>query len=197
VDIFGRDLHRAQSAAEQVARHAVAVAGGAVPQEGCSLEESLATIDTALSALAEARENSVREVQRLIAAGANQNQVAHVPPKSALLLAELRDRLRVLADEDKEGVQGTGSGTGTGTGTLRWVIARLDEVLEELEVREFADDGAVNVQRHQIVARRAADPAHPVGTIARSVLPGLTLAGALLRAQQVIVYADGDDGRDE
>ncbi len=188
MDIFGRDRQRAQQLAEHVARHAVAVAGGAVPPEGRTMEESLATIDAALSALAESRENSAREVQRLVAASGHRQQAMHASPRSMLVLAELRDRLRTVVAEDAV--------SDDGARMLPWVIARLDEALADLEVSEFSDDGAVDVLRHHIVDRRPADSAHPPGTIARSVRSGLMLAGALLRPQQVVVYADGEGDTD-
>jgi hypothetical protein len=184
MDILGRERQRIQQLAERVARRAAAIAGGAVPPAGRGAEESLLTIDAALSALAEVQENSARELRRLAAAGDRSRPPAPASPRSMLILAELRDRLRPLAAEPGAG--------DVGTGTLPWVIARLDEALADLEVREFADDGVVDVRRHQIVDRRPADVAHPPGTIARSVRAGLTLAGALLRSQQVVVYADQD-----
>jgi hypothetical protein len=181
MDVLGRERARTQQVAARVARRAAAIAGRAEPPEGRSAEESLTTIDAALSALAEGQENSTREIRRLAAADDRSRPAAPGPPHSMLILAELRDRLRVVATEPAAGDRGTG--------TLPWVIARLDEALTGLEVQEFADEGVVDARRHQIVDRRPADGAHPPGTIARSVRPGLTLAGALLRSQQVIVYA--------
>jgi hypothetical protein len=183
-----RDRQRVQEIAEQVAQHAVAVAGGALPPEGRDAEESLATIDAALAVLAEAQENSAREVQRLAAAGGTPHGAAHAPPHAVLILAELRDRLRTVAVQP--------AAADLSAGTLSWVIARLDEALVGLEIREFTDDGAIDAQRHQIVDRRPADSNHAAGTIARSVRSGLTLAGAMLRPQQVVVYTDGRGNTD-
>ncbi len=189
VNIFNRDHEKkARQLAERVAQRAVAVAGGVLPHEGCSTEESLATIDSALATLAEAKENSAREIQRLTTGSSRRHDpAAAVLARPALVLAELRDRLRGVFAE---------SAGDASAATLRWVIERLDEGLAGLEVGEFTDEGIVDVRRHQIVDRRAANPAHPPGTIAQSVRPGLTLAGSLLRPQEVVVFASEDGGSD-
>lgn len=186
---FYSENKKVQQVAERVARHAMAVAGGPAPPEGRSAEQSLATIDDALFVLTEAQRNAAREVQRLAAAaGDNSHQsAADALTRSVLVLADLRDRLRaVVTDDAADG----------GPGTLNWVIARLDEALTGLEVCEFTDEGTVDVQRHQIVDRRPADQAHPAGAIARSVRPGITLGGALLRPQQVVIFASEGGGTD-
>jgi molecular chaperone GrpE (heat shock protein) len=185
---FYSENKKVQQAAERVARHAMAVAGGPAPPEGRSAEQSLATIDNALSVLAEDQRNAAREVQRLAAAAGDSHQsAADALARSVLVLADLRDRLRAVA---------SGSAGGADPGTLNWAIARLNEALAGVEVREFTDEGTVDVQRHQIVDRRQADRGHPAGAIARSVRPGLTLGGALLRPQQVVIFASDGGGTD-
>lgn len=187
---LNRENKKIRGLAEQVARRAAAIAGSGAPDPDGSAEQSLATIDTALSALAEVRENSTREINRLMAAVRDGGkQVSRPAASSALTFAELRDRLRVIVGDDPAGANAE---------TLHWVIARLDEGLADLGVREFADEGRVDVQRHHIVDRRPAGPMHPAGTIAHSVRPGLTLADAMLRPQLVVVFssdsADTDGG---
>lgn len=188
VNILNRDRQKVRLLAERLAQYAVDLAGGAAPPEGCSAQESLATIDSALSALAEAKQNSDRELQRLASASSSRHldAAADALARSALVLAELRDRLRGVVAE----------GDGAAAATLPWVIKRLDEGLAGLQVAEFVDDGEVDVRRHQIVDRRAANLEHPPGTIAQSVRPGLTLAGSLLRPQEVIVFSAEDDRAD-
>jgi hypothetical protein len=111
-----------QQLAEQAAVEAAAVAGmpGPTPkQEPAAL---LQAIRSALAVIAEALANRDREVARLRAQPAAVSMPApRAPTRAALTLAELRDRLRVLAAPSGD------VANGEDPGRLGWVIERLDE----------------------------------------------------------------------
>jgi GrpE len=158
------------------------VPGPAPKQEPAAL---LQAIRSALAVIAEALANRDREVARLRAQPAAASMPApRAPTRAALTLAELRDRLRVLAAPSGD------VANGEDPGRLGWVIERLDEALHQLGVAEYLDDGRVDLARHQVINRRPADSRHPSGTIASSVRSGLLLSGEVLRPQQVVVYVD-------
>ena len=162
--------------ADALATEAAAITGLPAPGSDDPVAQ-LGSVRAALAVTAEMIANQQRELDRL------RTQPAAPPPnpsdRAALTLVDLRDRLRVLGAPD--------SGYG-------WVVERLGEALDQLDVIEFQDEGRTDPARHQVMDRRPADTAHPAGTIARSVRSGLLLSGRVLRPQQVVVFVD-DAGR--
>jgi hypothetical protein len=189
-----------QRLAEQTAAEAAAVAGMPGPRPEQKPAELLRDVRSALAVIAEAMANQDRELARLRAQPTQAPMpAAQTPTQAALTLAELRDRLRVLAsspenptdrgkrrNQDDQDV----ATSRDDSSRLHWVIERLDEALRQLGVAEYRDAGPVDLARHQVVDRCPADPQHPSGTIASSVRSGLLLSGDVLRPQQVVVYAD-------
>jgi GrpE len=75
---------------------------------------------------------------------------------------------------------------------LRWAQEAIAALLGACDVARVHEAGGFNPHRHQAVGRRiATDPALP-HQIAETVRPGYAWNGALLRPQQVIVYAPAE-----
>lgn len=180
-----------QEQAEKTAAQAAAIAGMPGPPPGQEPTELLQGIRLALAAVAEAMANQDRELARLRALPTSASVPASRPPtRAALTLADLRDRLRVLASSPGNPADRDVANGRDDSSQLGWVIERLDEALRQLGVAEYQDTGPVDLGRHQVVDRRPADSQHPSGTIASSVRSGLLLSGDVLRPQQVVVYAN-------
>jgi len=174
-----------QQLAEKTAVEAAAIAGVPRPAPEQDPAVLLQATRSALAVVAEALANRDREVTRLrVQSAATPRPALRTPTRAALTLAELRDRLRVLAAPSGD------IADGGAPDRLGWVIERLDEALQQLGVAEYLDNGRLDLARHQVIDRRPADSRHPGGTIASSVRSGLLLSGEVLRPQQVVVYAD-------
>jgi hypothetical protein len=75
---------------------------------------------------------------------------------------------------------------------LRWVDARAKSLLAACEVVRVEETGSFDPSRHQAVAIRTAPSPELSDQIAETVRPGYAWRDALLRPQQVIVYAPAD-----
>lgn len=75
---------------------------------------------------------------------------------------------------------------------LRWVDARSKSLLAACEVLRVEEDGSFDPSRHQAVAIRTAPSPELSDQIAETIRPGYAWRGAMLRPQQVIVYAPAD-----
>lgn len=210
--VFGGKNSGAQPAALAAAHLSAGLAGRPRPADDLTVEGCIAFIANSLAALAEARENDRREIARFLAAqtlsraadasAGTRSASAQVPepglpPAGILALADLRDRLRVLAGQRPEGPPDTGpqaQADRDGGEVLPWVVERLDDGLRLLGTREFDEAGPVDPRRHQVVDRCAATAEGAPGTVARSVRTGLTLHGTVVRPQQIVVYVD--EGRE-
>jgi hypothetical protein len=184
-----------QQLAEKAAAEAAVAAGLPGPAPDQDPAELLHSIRLAIRVIEEAMASQDRKLARSTARQAS----APAPgpsPRAALTLADLRDRLRVLAAApDQPGDVGGESGRDSVTrpdepSRLGWIIDRLSEALRQLGVAEYLDTGPVDLARHQVVGRCPADARHSSGTIASSVRSGLLLSGDVLRPQRVVVYAD-------
>jgi len=182
--------------AESTAAEAAALAGMPSPPPTKDPAELLSAIRLAVRAI----EETLASQDRKLASAMAQQAQAPAPapgasPRAALTLADLRDRLRVLAaaagQSGDPGASSQDSAAGLDEPSrLDWIIDRLTEALQQLGVAEYLDTGPVDLARHQVVGRRPADARHLSGIIESSVRSGLLLSGDVLRPQQVVVYAD-------
>lgn len=181
----GRQLERLRRLTAETARVAAGLAGTPRPVSRQEPVESLAAIRSALAVMAEKLANQEREVAML---RAERDAAAAAEPwpatRTVLTTAELRDRLRAMVAAPD------GLGDAAVRGRLDWVIGRLDEILGQLGVVEYFDEGQVDFARNHVVDRRPTDDRHIAGTIASSVRSGLLLRGEILRPQDVVIYSD-------
>lgn len=75
---------------------------------------------------------------------------------------------------------------------LRWAQERAVAMLDAYDVVHVEETGAFDPHRHQAVGRRDAPGPTLAHQIADTVRPGYSWHGALLRPQQVIVYASAE-----
>jgi hypothetical protein len=76
---------------------------------------------------------------------------------------------------------------------LRWLGLRTQTLLAVCDVVRIEDSGPLDLQRHQVVACRAAPGDDLVDQIADTIRPGYAWHGSLLRPQQVIVYIPANE----
>jgi hypothetical protein len=109
------------------------------------------------------------------------------PPPVVRELISLADGLVDLA--------GTGAPSGPehGSAVLRWVDSRAQALFAACDVVRIEDRGFLDLQRHEVVAGRAAPGDDLIDQIADTVRPGYEWRGTLVRAQQVIAYVPASE----
>jgi hypothetical protein len=113
---------------------------------------------------------------------------AEDPPAAVREVIRLADGLLDL----RESLDLT-AGDGQSATVLRWVESRTKALLTACEVKRVEESGAFDPARQQAVASREAPRPELAHQIADSVRPGYVWHGALLRAQQVVVYVPVND----
>lgn len=181
-----RDVGRA------VATQAAAIAGAPAPYADAEPEDLFAAITQSLRLIVESRANEQREWARRQSTEPSVSALATAPsdagpatdPGALLALADLLDRLRVIT--------AGGAAAPQQDEVLPWLLERLADAVSRFGIAEFDDTGLSDPVRHQVVGRVPTTDAALEGHIARSVRPGLTVSGEMLRPQQVLVYAEGE-----
>jgi hypothetical protein len=70
----------------------------------------------------------------------------------------------------------------------RWLETRTQALLKACDVELVEDNGPLDLQRHEVIATRAAPASDLVHHIADTARPGYSWHGRLIRPQQVVVY---------
>lgn len=73
----------------------------------------------------------------------------------------------------------------------RWLENRLGRIARKCELHWIDDTGPVDLRRHEVIGVRPATGHHP-GDIAATVRLGYSQHGRIVRAQQVIVFAEDE-----
>jgi len=109
------------------------------------------------------------------------------PPSVVRELVSMADKLVELT-----GV-GAPSDPRQASAALRWLERRTQALLAVCDVMRIEDSGPLDLQRHEVIASRAAPGEDLVDHIADTVRPGYAWHGSLLRPQQVIAYIPAEE----
>jgi GrpE len=118
-------------------------------------------------------------------AGGERGDVSGKPPAAVSEVIRLADGLLDLTGNGAAPDQQQAS-------ALRWVDARAKSLLAACDVVRVEETGSFDPSRHQAVSVRTAPSPQLSGQIAETIRPGYAWRDALLRPQQVIVYAPAD-----
>jgi hypothetical protein len=111
------------------------------------------------------------------------------PPRVVRELVGVADKLADLAGDHAP------ADPQQAAAALRWLQVRTQALLAACDVARVEDGGLLDMQRHQVIATRAAPAEDLVDHIADTVRPGYAWQGSLLRPQQVIAYVPADEAR--
>lgn len=104
-------------------------------------------------------------------------RVAEHQPNIAVDLIEIFDHLASRPDD----------------AARRWLENRMGRIARKCELHWIDDTGSVDLSRHEVIGVRPATGGRRPGDIAATVRPGYSQHGRIVRAQQVIAFAE-DDG---
>jgi hypothetical protein len=144
----------------RIASHALALAQGRVQ----SLNHRIDVLEKATVA----RDSDAEPLRPALA------DVVKDPPEIAADLIEIFDHLASRPDDPAR----------------RWLENRLSRIAMKCEISWIDDSGPVDLTKHEIIGVRPATDGNRPGDIAVTIRPGYLQRGRIIRAQQVIAFAE-------